>query len=101
MYQNTADSLLTISSGSNTIEMSENSQGEIPREKDLLFQKRIEALDRDAKVKIAKLKRLLPHGAEEEDAISILETFNVNDRNEDREKKLEKLDILIDKMWED
>ena len=52
MYQNTADSLLTISRGSNTIEMSENSQGKIPREKDLLFQKRIEALDQNENSKI-------------------------------------------------
>ena len=103
MSQNTVDSLLALSSGSNdnTIELSETGQGEIPRKKDQAreFQKRIEAIDRDAKVKIAKLKRLLPHGADGEDAISILNTLNVNDRHED--KKLEKLDILIDKMWEE
>ena len=74
MSQNTVDSLLALSSGSNdTIELSETGQGEIPRKKDQAreFQKRIEAIDRDAKVKIAKLKRLLPHGADGEDAISI------------------------------
>ena len=94
MSQNTVDSLLALSSGSNdnTIELSETGQGEIPRKKDQAreFQKRIEAIDRDAKVKIAKLKRLLPHSADEEDAISILETFNVNDRYEEREKKSRK-----------
>ena len=79
MYQNTVDSLLTLSSGSNTTELSETGQGKIPRKKDLLFQKRIEALDREAKVKIAKLKILLPHGTEKEDTISLQETFNIND----------------------
>ena len=78
MSSNIADSILALSS--------KHGQGETPRKKDLLFQKRIEELNRDAKMKIAKLKRLLPHGAEEEDAISILETFNVNDRYEDRKK---------------
>ena len=95
MFQNTVDSLLALSSGSNdnTIELSETGQGEIPRKKDQAreFQTRIEAIDRDAKVKIAKLKRLLPHGADGEDAISILNTLNVNDLHEDREKKLDKL----------
>ena len=83
MSSNIADSILALSSNGsngNTIELSEHGQGEMPRKRDLLFQKRIEELDRDAKVKIAKLKILLPHGTEKEDAISLLETFNVNDR---------------------
>ena len=93
MASNIADSILALSS--------KHGQHETPRKKDLLFQKRIEELDRDAKVKIAKLKILLPHGTEKEDAISLLETFNINDRYEDREKKIEKMDILIEKMWEE
>ena len=42
-------------------------------------------LYQNAKMKIAKLKVLLPHSTEEQDAISTLETFNVNDRYEDRD----------------
>ena len=70
-----------------------------PRKKDPLFLKRMIELDQDAKVKIAKLKTLLPQGTEKEESISILETFSVNDRYEDREKKEDKIDILIEKMW--
>ena len=72
-------------------ELNEHGQGTyMPRKKDPLFLKRMIELDQDAKVKIAKLKTLLPHGTEKEDAISLLETFSVNDRYEDREKKEEK-----------
>ena len=81
-------------------ELSEHGQGTyMPRKKDPLFLKRMIELDQDAKVKIAKLKTLLPQGTEKEEAISLLETFSVNDRYEDREKKEDKIDILIEKMW--
>ena len=96
MSTNTVDSLLVSSQSQCRSEMAE-SQGGTPREKEEIFQKRMIELDQDAKVKIAKLKTLLPHSTEKEDAISLLETFSVNDRYEDREKKGEKIDILIEK----
>ena len=73
---NIADSILAIASpgpnGNMARELSEHGQGtDMLREKDL-FQKRMIELDQDAKVKIAKLKTLLPNGTEKEDAISLL-----------------------------
>ena len=44
-------------------------------------------LDQDAQMEIAKLKTLIPNGTEKEDAISLLETFSVNDRYKYRRKK--------------
>ena len=101
---NIDDSILAIASpgpnGNMARELSEHGQGTyMPRKKDPLFLKRMIDLDQDAQMKIAKLKTLLPNGTEKEDAISLLETFSVNDRYEDREKKGEKIDILIEKMW--
>ena len=89
---NIADSIMAIASpgpnGNMARELNEHGQGTyMPRKKDPLFLKRMIELDQDAKMKIAKLKTLLPQGTEKEEAISILETFSVNDRYEDREKK--------------
>ena len=65
-----------------------NDQGTyMPKKEDPLFIKRMIELEQDAQMEIAKLKTLLPNGTEKEDAISLLETFSVNDRYEDREKK--------------
>ena len=76
-----------------------NDQGTyMPKKEDPLFIKRMIELEQDAQMEIAKLKTLLPNGTEKEDAISLLETFSVNDRYEDREKKEDKIDILIEKM---
>ena len=69
-------------------ELNENGQGTyMPRKEDPLFIKRMIELEQDAQMEIAKLKTLLPNGTEKEDAISLLETFSVNDRYEDREKR--------------
>ena len=69
-------------------ELNEHGQGTDAKEKGSpIFLKRMIDLDQDAQMEIAKLKTLLPNGTEKEDAISLLETFSVNDRYEDREKK--------------
>ena len=76
-----------------------------------------EAITRDAKVKIVKLKRLLAFSLQQfearftyslddekinyVEANDILDTLNVNDRYKNIEEKLEKLEILIYKIWED
>ena len=92
---NIADSILAIASpgpnGNMARELSEHGQGTyMPRKKDPLFLKRMIDLDQDAQMEIAKLKTLLPNGTEKEDAISLLETFSVNDRYEDSDKKKRK-----------
>ena len=112
MSQNNVDSLLTLSSGSNnTIELSETGQGEIPRKKDQAreeLQQRIEA-------KIVKLKRLIAFSLQQFEAtftyslddekIDYSELFRIldtlNDRYEDKEDKLEKIETLINKIWEE
>ena len=114
MTQSMVDSLVTLSNG----------QGELPRKKDQAreLQQRIEAIDWDAKVKIVKLKRLIAFSLQQFEARftcslddkkmieyveasieanKLLDKLNVNDRYEDREEKLEKLETLIYKIWED
>ena len=77
-----------------------NDQGiYVPKKEDPLFIKRMIELEQDAQMEIAKLKPLLPNSTEKEDAISLLETFSVNNRYFDREKKVDKTNILIEKLW--
>ena len=104
---------------------SPNGQGEVPRKKDQAreLQQRIEAIARDAKVKIVKLKRLIAFSLQQFEARftcslddkkmidyveasieanDILDKLNVNDRYEDdKDEELEKLETLIYKIWED
>ena len=70
-----------------------------PKKEDPLFIRRMIELEEDAQMEIKKLKTLLQNGTEKEDAISLLETFSVNDRYEDREKKEDKINIMIERMW--
>ena len=70
-----------------------------PKKEDPLFIKRMIELEQDAQMEIAKLKPLIPNSTEKEDAISLLETFSVNNRYFDREKKEDKTNILIEKLW--
>ena len=102
---------------------SPNGQGEVPRKKDQAreLQQRIEAIARDAKVKIVKLKRLIALSLQQFEerfkyslndkkmidyveasieANDILDKLNVNDRYEDdKDEELEKLETLIYKTF--
>ena len=69
-------------------ELNEHGQGTDAKEKGSpIFLKRIIDLDQDAQMEIAKLKTLIPNGTEKKEAISLLETFSVNDWYEDRKKR--------------
>ena len=99
---------------------SPNGQGELPRKKDQAreLQQRIEilkrllmisnqsrkqfeakySLDDNTSVKINYVKQMMEAYNEAND---ILDTLNINDRYKNIEEKLEKLEILIYKIWED
>ena len=102
---------------------SPNGQGEVPRKKDQAreLQQRIEAIARDAKVKIVKLKRLIALSLQQFEerfkyslddkkmidyveasieANDILDKLNVR-YEDDKDEELEKLETLIYKIWED
>ena len=69
-------------------ELKEHGQGTDAKEKGSpIFLKRMIDLDQDAQMEIAKLKTLIPNGTEKKEAISLLETFSVNDWYEDRKKR--------------
>ena len=91
------DSLLALSNG----------QGDLPRKKDQAreLQQRIEILKRLINFACKQFEARFTYSMDDEkinyvEANDILDTLNVNDRYK-IEEKLEKLEILIYKIWED